>query len=215
MLARIVIVVALCLAPAIAVAAAAAAPFSVAQRADLQRVSAYLNTIQTAEGRFVQIGPDGRSESGTLYLRKPGRLRFEYDKPNPTLVVADGSAIAVSNTRLRTTDRYPLLDSPLRLLLSEKIDLATDPRIVGAKREPGLLTVTARQTAGAAQGEITLTFVDSGASLELRQWEVLDAQALRTQVSLSGLKTGGTLAPSLFIIQDLDPFQRLGTGRPQ
>ena len=213
MLARIVLIASLCLAPAIAVAAAA--PFSVAQRADLSRVSAYLNSIQTAEGRFVQIGPDGRSETGTLYLRKPGRLRFEYDKPNPTLVVADGSAIAVSNTRLRTTDRYPLLDSPLRLLLSDKINLATDPRIVGAKREAGLLTVTARQTAGPAQGEIILTFADTGASLELRQWEALDAQALRTQVSLSGLKTGGTLAPSLFIIQDLDPFQRLGTGRPQ
>jgi outer membrane lipoprotein-sorting protein len=177
---------------------------------DLARVSTYLNGIQSIEGRFVQIGPDGKAQDGTFYLRKPGRLRFEYDRPNPNLIVADGSTIAVSNTRLKTTDRYPLMESPLRLLISENVNLASDRRISEVRREPGTLIVTARQTTGpqAAQGAISLFFADSGSGLELRQWEVLDAQGLRTQVALSSLKSGVNLNPRLFVIQDLSPFSQ-------
>jgi outer membrane lipoprotein-sorting protein len=194
---------------ALAVAAPVhAAAFDDVAKADLARVSAYLNGLQSMEGRFVQIGPDGKSENGTLYMRKPGRLRFEYDRPSPLLIVADGGAIAVSNTRLKTTDRYPLGDTPLRLLLSENINLAADPRVSSVRREAGTLMVTARQETGNAQGQITLFFADSGDSLELRQWEVLDAQGLRTMVALSGLKSGVTLNPRLFVIQDLNPFQQ-------
>jgi outer membrane lipoprotein-sorting protein len=197
------------LAVALLVAAPAnAASFTAQQQADLKRVSDYLNGISSAEGRFVQIGPSGKSENGTLYLRKPGRMRFEYDKPNPHLIVADGSTVAVQNTALKTTDRYPLVDSPLRLLLSDKVDLANDRRISAVRREAGALIVTARQAAGPAQGQITLFFNDSGSSLELRQWEVVDAQGLRTLVALSNLKSGVTLAPRLFVIQDLTPFQQ-------
>lgn len=185
-----------------------AAAFSDAQKADLQRASEYLNGISSAQGRFVQIGPDGRSEQGMFYLRKPGRMRFEYDKPNPNLIVADGRTVAVSNTALKTTDRYPLVDSPLRLLLSEKVDLATDRRIAATRRENGSLIVAARQTTGPARGQITLFFEDTGSALELRQWEVVDAQGLKTLVTVNNLTTGVELPPRLFVIQELSPFQK-------
>ena len=92
--------------------------FSDAEKGDLKRISFYLNTLQSVEGRFLQIAADGRSTQGTFYLKKPGRMRFEYQKPNPNLIVADGSTVAVQNSDLHTTDRYPLLNSPLRLLLA-------------------------------------------------------------------------------------------------
>src|SRR5690349_1883222 len=79
--------------------------FSPADQAELQRVSTYLNSLQTVEGNFVQLANDGRSARGTFYLKKPGRIRFEYDKPNPTLIVADGTTVAVQNSQLHTTDR--------------------------------------------------------------------------------------------------------------
>lgn len=185
-----------------------AAEFSDAQRTDLARVSAYLNSIESAQGRFVQIGPDGALDEGTFYLRKPGRVRFEYDDPNPNVVVSDGITIAVENSRLRTTDRYPLVESPLTLLLSVDIDLVSDERVVSISREPGALSFTVRQDQGLAQGEITLVFADTGGSLELRQWEVVDAQGLRTLVALTALNEGVEIPARLFIIQDLDPFSR-------
>ncbi len=185
---------------------AEAAEFSADDAATLGRVSAYLNGIESAQGQFVQIAPDGMSDDGIFYLRKPGRVRFEYSAPNPNLIVADGSTIAIENSELNTTDRYPLTDSPLRLLLSSDVDLATDPRVVAVTREAGAVRVTARQEEGLAQGEITLEFADNGADLELRQWEVIDAQGLRTLIAVTELRQGVTLSPALFVIEDQNPF---------
>lgn len=174
----------------------------------LARMSDYLNAIESAEGRFFQISPDGSTDEGTFYLRKPGRVRFEYAAPNPNLIIADGATIAIENSDLNTTDRYPLTDSPLRLLLNDDVDLVTDPRIASVRREPGALSVTARQEDGLAPGEITIEFVDSGTGLELRQWEIIDAQGLRTIIVLTEFREGVTLSPALFIIEDQNPFGR-------
>jgi outer membrane lipoprotein-sorting protein len=183
--------------------------FTDAERADLKRVSDYLNTIKSVQGRFTQIAADGRTAQGTFYLRKPGRIRFEYDKPNPTLIVADGTSVAVTNSQLKTTDRYPLINSPLRLLLSESIDLTGDPRIVDVKKEPGVLSFTARETNGPARGSITLLLADNGgAGLELRQWEVLDAQGIRTTIALNDVRQNANIPANLFVIQELSPLQR-------
>jgi outer membrane lipoprotein-sorting protein len=182
--------------------------FSEAEKADLQRVSAYLNSLKSIQGRFTQIAGNGKSTQGTFYLRKPGRVRFEYEKPNPTLIVADGTTVAVMNANLKTTDRYPLLNSPLRLLLNDNVDLANDSHISAIKREQGALTVTARENAGAAIGWITLTFADSGSSLELRQWDVVDAQGSRTAVSINDMHEVADIPPRLFVIEDLSPFKK-------
>jgi len=184
--------------------------FTDAERTDLKRISAYLNTLKSIEGRFVQVAGDGRTDQGTFYLKKPGRVRFEYQKPNPNLVIADGTTVAVENSQLRTTDRYPILNSPLRLLLSENIDLSNDPRIAALKQEQGALSVTARENAGPATGSITLTFADSGADLELRQWDVVDAQGMRTTVVLNEMREVADIPPRLFVIEDLSPFKKNG-----
>jgi outer membrane lipoprotein-sorting protein len=179
------------------------------QKAELKRVSTYLNTLKTVQGRFMQIAADGRSTQGEFYLKKPGRLRFEYDQPSPILIVADGNSVAVTNSNLKTTDRYPLINSPLRLLLSENVDLSRDPRISAVKTEPGALSFTARENSGPAQGSITLQFADSGGpGLELRQWEVLDAQGVRTKVVLNNLRQVTDIPPQKFVIQELSPFKR-------
>jgi outer membrane lipoprotein-sorting protein len=182
-------------------------PLTEAEKSDLKRVSDYLNTIKGVQGRFTQLSADGRSVQGSFYLRKPGRIRFEYDKPNPILIVADGSSVAVSNSQLKTTDRYPLINSPLRLLLSENVNLVTDSRISEVKKEPGILSFTARETAGPARGSITLVFSDNG-QLELRQWEVVDAQGMRTTIALNEVRQDANISPTMFVIQELSPFKR-------
>jgi outer membrane lipoprotein-sorting protein len=182
-------------------------PLTDVEKGDLRRVSDYLNTIKSVQGRFTQIAADGRTAQGTFYLRKPGRIRFEYDRPNPILIVADGSSVAVSNSQLKTTDRYPLINSPLRLLLSESINLGSDPRIADVRKEPGILTFTARETAGPARGSITLLFSDNS-QLELRQWEVVDAQGVRTTIALNDVRQEPNIPPQMFVIQELSPFKR-------
>jgi len=184
--------------------------FSDSDRADLKRVSTYLNTLRTVQGRFTQVNNDGKTVQGQFYLKKPGRIRFEYDKPNPNLVVADGTTLAVQNGSLKTTDRYPITNSPLRLLLSDDMDLSLDPRVSAIKHEEGAILVTARENSGPSAGSITLTFADSGGTLELRQWDVVDAQAAHTTIVLTEMRPVADIPANLFIIQDLSPFKRNG-----
>jgi outer membrane lipoprotein-sorting protein len=184
--------------------------FSENDRADLKRVSTYLNGLRSVEGRFTQVNADGKTEQGSFFLKKPGRIRFEYGKPNPNVVVADGTTVAVENSSLKTTDRYPITNSPLRLLLSDNMDLSLDPRVSAIKREAGAVSVTAREQGGPASGSITLTLADSGGNLELRQWQVVDAQGAHTTVVVNEMREVADIPADLFIIQDLSPFKRNG-----
>jgi outer membrane lipoprotein-sorting protein len=167
-----------------------------ADRADLNRVSAYMNGIRTLKGSFVQIDPDGQVDEGVFYIDKPGRMRFEYHAPNPVLIVSDGSTIAVANRKLNTVDHYPLWTTPLNLILSDDLNLNNNPSIAGVSREPGELIVNARAASSKINGNLTLVFSDP--ELELRQWTIVDAQGLSTTVSLRDLQSGAALDPALF-----------------
>src|ERR1700692_2108926 len=172
--------------------------FGEADRADLERVSNALNAIHTLEGTFVQIGPEGQVDQGRFFIQKPGRMRFEYAPPNPTLVVSDGRWVAVENTKLNTMDRYALWTTPLELILGEDLDLRDDPEIVGVEHQEGQLVIDAKSHSGRVNGNISLVF--SQPALALKQWTVTDAQGLLTTVSVGNLKSDIALAPELFVI---------------
>jgi outer membrane lipoprotein-sorting protein len=167
-------------------------------KADLDRVSAYLNTIHTLKAAFVQIGPEGQVDGGTFYIEKPGRMRFQYTPPNPTLVVSDGSTVAVENSTLNTVDRYPIWSTPLNLILSSDVNLKKNQEISGVERQPGELIIEARSHSTKVNGNITLVFAEP--VLELRQWTVVDPQGLATTVSIRDVRQGMPLDPSLFTV---------------
>jgi outer membrane lipoprotein-sorting protein len=174
--------------------------FSDADRADLDKVTTYLNGIRSLEGGFVQIGPNGQIDQGKFYLVKPGKLRFEYQPPSPLLVVCDGNTFAVFNKKMKTVDRYPLSSIPLDVLLGENVDLKKDGSIVKLQRQPGTLVIEARTSKNRSKANIAITF--SYPELELRQWTVIDDQGLPTTVALRNLKTGTNPDPSLFVLRD-------------
>ncbi len=167
---------------------------------DLVRISNYLNGMETLEGDFVQVGPDGESSEGQFYLRRPGRIRFEYERPNPTLVVADGFWVGVYDTRLNTLDRYPLKSTPLELLLRERVDLRQEGAVKSIERGEGQIRVRAHDPEKPDQGSITMIFSDN--PLELRQWVVVDAQGLTTTVALNDVRSNVQIDPKLFFIED-------------
>jgi outer membrane lipoprotein-sorting protein len=173
---------------------------------DLNRISAYLNSITSMQASFVQVGPNGELDQGMVYAKKPGRLRFEYAPPSPYLIVSDGVTIAVANSKLRTVDRYPLVENPLNLILRENIDLAKDQRIVAVDRQAGTLRVTAAEKSGPLKGQVTLIFANP--ATELRQWIITDAQGLQTMIALKNAKTDVALPPELFVLRDVDKFRR-------
>jgi outer membrane lipoprotein-sorting protein len=166
--------------------------------ADLIRISDYLNSIHSMRGSFLQIDPNGAAEQGTFYISKPGKMRFEYQPPNPVLVVSDGKTVAVFNKKLNTTDTYPLYATPLNLLLSDGVKLQNNQNVMGITRQTGSLIVyvKAGSTRQGSGGNITITFADS--PLEIRQWTITDAQGLETTVSLRDVQTGVDLPDKFF-----------------
>jgi outer membrane lipoprotein-sorting protein len=170
--------------------------YSDEEKADLDKVSAYLNAIKSLKANFVQIGPDGGAVLGEVFIQKPGQIRFEYKPPSPVLIVATGGSMYVKNSRLNTLDRYDLSDTPLGLLLNERIDLKTNKAVIGVAEQNGAIVVRARSSANRNDSNITLVFSSPG--IELRQWTVRDNQGGNTTVALQDLETGTSLDPALF-----------------
>jgi outer membrane lipoprotein-sorting protein len=178
------------------------------QNAALDRVSAYLNGIHVLKSGFIQLGPDGQLDQGEFLLEKPGKLRFEYNPPNPTLIVATGGKIYVKNGRLNTVDRYDVSDTPLGLLLSDNVDLKTNSAVTGIDIKSDELVVHAR-TFNNRQQQGVITMVFSNPGIELRQWTVKDNQGGTTMVALRNPQTTSSpVDETLFDVPAKDPHRK-------
>jgi outer membrane lipoprotein-sorting protein len=173
------------------------------QKADLDKVSAYLNSIHSLKADFVQIGPDGGVSQGELAIRKPGQMRFGFHPPSPMLIVATDGSIYVKNSRLNTVDRYSLSDTPLGLLLNQDLDLKNNRSVLGVYEQNGALIVQARSALNQNRSNITLVF--SLPTLELRQWIVRDNQGGNTTVALGNVQIGVDIDPAIFAVPVKDP----------
>ena len=177
-------------------------------RADLARIEAYLNSLHTLKAHFLQVAPDGRISEGTAWLERPGRMRFQYDPPAPFLLVAAYGLLVFRDSQLNQTSNIPLSQTPLGILLSDKVTLAGDVTVTGMAREAGQIQVSLVRTASPSDGTLTLIFADN--PLTLRQWTVVDAQRKETRVTLYNVQLGGSFDPALFNVAN--PAQNPGNG---
>lgn len=176
---------------------------SAQDRADLARIEAYLNNLRTLKAHFLQVAPDGGLSEGTAWLERPGRMRFQYDPPAPFLLVAAHGLLVFHDSKLNQTSNVLLSQTPLGMLLADKVTLSGDVTVTGMQREPGQIQVSLVRTASPSDGTLTLIFADN--PLALRQWTVLDAQGKVTRVTLYNVELGGSFDPGLFEIATPQP----------
>jgi outer membrane lipoprotein-sorting protein len=186
------------------------AALSAEDRALVERAAAYLQGLTEAKGRFVQTDARGATSQGSLYLKRPGKARFEYDKPSGLLVVSDGGNVSIADSRLKTFDAYPLMATPLSLFLAREIRLDRGINVTRVTRMADGFSITARDAKKQAEGQITLTF--SNNPLALIGWTVTDAQGASTRIRLTNLTKTSGLAPSLFVLKDPRP-KNVGRGK--
>jgi outer membrane lipoprotein-sorting protein len=175
------------------------ASFDAAQKAQAAKVSAYLSSLQTLVGNFVQVGPDGTKTKGDFYIQKPGKVRFEYDPPNPIDIVADGTTLVVRDRKLATQDIYPLSQTPLRYLLSDRIDLMKDTNVVNVTSDDLFVSVTIEEKQ-ALVGTSRLMLMVGAKDGQLKQWTVTDPQGYDTTVAVYNLDTSKKIDPGMFKI---------------
>jgi outer membrane lipoprotein-sorting protein len=175
------------------------ASFDASQKAQAAKVSSYLSSLQTLVGNFVQVGPDGSKTKGDFYIQKPGKVRFEYEAPSPIAIIADGSSVAVRDRKLATQDIYPLSQTPLRFLLSDRIDLLKDTNVVSVTADDVFVSVTIEEKQ-ALIGTSRLMLMIGTKDGQLKQWTVTDPQGYDTTVAVYNLDSSKKVDPGLFKI---------------
>ena len=173
------------------------------QRALVERINGYLSNIQTLVGDFVQVGPDGARTEGQFFIQKPGKVRFEYKPPSRVDVIADGQSVVVRDRKLATQDLYPLSQTPLRYLLSDRIDLGRDTNLVSVAVDDVFVTLVIEEKQFVGTNRLVLMF--GAKDLQLRQSTVTDPQGYDTTVAVYNLDTKKKPDPDLFKINYDNP----------
>ena len=187
------------------VALAAMAPAPVVAQADqsLAQVQAHLRAVDTMTARFSQTDRRGRTLSGNLTLKRPGRIRFDFGRSANMLIVGDGRALTFVDYDVRDVQRWPINDSPLSVLLNPNQDLSRFSRVV--RNDDQVLMIEARDPRRREFGTITIAFAklpSAPAGLMLQGWNMVDAQNNRTNVRLSGQRFNVPVADSAFRYTD-------------
>jgi outer membrane lipoprotein-sorting protein len=200
------------LAAAVAVALPLAIPASAQQQGTLAQVQTHLRAAQTMTAAFAQTDRNGKTLNGTLTLKKPGKIRFQYEKGVPLLIVGDGSSLWFIDYSVRQVSRWPVRNSPLGVLLDPDRDISRFARVVPTGN-PQVLSIEAHDPKRPEYGRITMVFArnpSAPAGLMLQGWVALDSQNNRTTVRLSGQRFNVPVSDGAFRWND----PRRTGGRP-
>jgi outer membrane lipoprotein-sorting protein len=174
-----------------------AAALTAQDQADVKRIEAYLNGITTMKARFQQVAPgSAQIDFGTIYVRRPGFLRVEYDPPRHDILVADSIAISYYDSELNQLNQAPLKLSPLWFLLRDDVKLGGDVTVTSFQRGPNAFQIGVVQTDEPDAGTVTMVLGDN--PLELRQWSIIDQKGQQVQVALFDAQFGLKLDNTLF-----------------
>lgn len=201
---------ALALAPAAAIGLTLSAPAIAQSASALTAVQSHLKSTSSMTADFVQTDRNGQRLSGQLTLKRPGKIRFQYQKGVPLLIVGDGSRLTMIDYEVKQVQSWPVKNSPLGALLDPDRDLAKYAKVVPTGNSD-VLSVEVKDPKRPEYGTITMVFIrDAGApgGLRLRGWVALDSQNNRTRIDLSNQRFNVPVADSAFRWTDPRPKQR-------
>ncbi len=181
-------------------------------QSDLQKVNAYIRAVTSMTADFAQTDKNGQVVTGKITLKQPGKIRFQYQKGIPLLIVGDGKALTMIDYEVRQVQRWPIGSSPLGALLDPNKDLSKFGKVIQTG-DPTVLSVEARDPKRPEFGTITMVFKRKPASpagLELYGWVALDSQNNRTTIRLTNHRYGVPIADSAFRWTDPRPRGRSG-----
>lgn len=160
------------------------------------QIEQYFNGIRSLKARFVQSNPNGSVVQGTLYVRRPGRMRFEYDAPSQLKIVADGWQVTMWDNATRDFGQWPIGWTAASFLVKDPLVLSGDLQVEKLERVNGMLEATMSQARKPQEGKVIVRLGEN--PLLLRGWTIVDNRGNRVTVSLSDMQTGLQLADSLF-----------------
>lgn len=167
---------------------------------DVASIENYLNGITTLSARFTQTSSDGSSLPGNFLLKRPGRMRFQYDAPIEDFIVADGLLVYRYDAEMKQQSSVPISKSLADFFLRPNLRLSGDINVTGMFRKDGMLQLTLVQAKEPEAGKLTLLFFEN--PLQIAGWRVDDAQGITTMIQLTEVKTDLNLKNDLFRYYD-------------
>jgi outer membrane lipoprotein-sorting protein len=190
---------------------ALAAPMLVsAAEPELMQVQQHLQGVSSMVASFAQTDRNGRTLTGTMTLKRPGKIRFQYQKGVPQLIVADGSSLYFIDYQVRQVDRWPIGNSPLAVLLNPKRDITKFSKLLPT-RDPNVVSIEVHDSQHPEYGRITMIFQKrpgAPAGLMLQGWVALDSQNNRTTIRLSDQHFNTSVSDGTFRWNDPRPQGR-------
>jgi outer membrane lipoprotein-sorting protein len=177
---------------------------------DLARVQQHLQAMETLRAQFRQTDRNGQILTGSLTLKRPGRIRFQYQEGVPLLIVADGRSLNMIDYEVRQVQRWPIRNSPMAVLIDPAANLLRYARLLPGDTAD-TISVDVRDPRRPEYGTITMVFQrDAGtpAGLRLYGWVAIDAQDHRTTIRLSNHRYNQPVADSAFRWRDPRPNTR-------
>lgn len=187
-----------------------AAPAPAQKSNDMQAVVGHMEAVKTMTANFTQTDRRGRSVGGTMYLKRPGHVRFQYQKGVPLLIVANGRSLTMIDYEVKQVQRWPIKNSPLTALIDPGSDLARYGRLVPTAN-PNVISIAVKDPKRPEYGTITMIFIKSAGAPNgwtLDRWVALDSKNNRTTVRLSNVKYGVPVSNSRFKWKDPRPRKR-------
>ena len=176
----------------------------------MARVVQHMKAVGTMSATFTQTDRSGGTLTGKLLLKRPGQVRFEYQKDVPLLIVADGRALTMVDYEVKQVQRWPIRNSPLAALLDPGQDLARFGKILPTSTKE-VVSVEVRDPKRPEYGTITMIFVDKPGApggLTLNGWVALDSKNNRTTIRLNNITYKGAITNNAFTWKDPRPVRR-------
>jgi outer membrane lipoprotein-sorting protein len=203
------VTLALLAAPLSAAALVTPSMLSAQTASPLAQVSSHLKAVDTMTANFSQTGRNGQTLTGTLAMKRPGKVRFQYQKGVPMLIVGDGKALRMIDYQVNRVESWPIGNSPLSVLLNPNQDLSRVAKITRNDRQ--VLMISARDPKRPEFGVMSIAFAkvpSAPSGLMLTGWTMVDVQKNRTTVKLTNQRFNVSVADSAFTF--VDPRKRKG-----
>ena len=174
--------------------------FAASKEETIKSISDHFVSVPSMSGEFIQFGPNGEQTGGKFFIKRPGKIRFNYEDPSPIRVISNGKTVAVNNRKLKTWDYYPLGKTPLKLLLDDKLEVDSKA-IRSVTAADDITTVVMGDEKIFGNSEITLLFDPE--TFDLRQWTIKDAQGKETSVMVFNVEKNVDLSNNIFRVNQL------------
>lgn len=169
------------------------------QKTVILQINNYLNNLSDLKGRFLQVNPDDGQQKGKFYIKRPGRIRFDYSPPSLQVIISDGKYLSIEDRDINTIDRFPLENTPFRIILAKNVNILRDAIIKTVTETDEETSVLMIDRKGSAIGQIELYF-NKLPAFELREWKITDSSGQITRVILSHLDYEKKIDGKLFLL---------------